>query len=138
MKPMFLIGASAAILTAASASSAQAQPDRCRSMGTPSTFLLQNSPTVSWSYSTTAGTPCFIQITPGPTVTYRNAEIVGRPRAGTLRMTKSSGNRELGGPRWDYQPRRGFTGADAFIVRACGVRPEGQGCATINITVQVQ
>lgn len=138
MKRLFLICASAAIVTASTASSAQAQPARCRATGTPSTFMLQTSPTVSWSYSTATGTPCFIQITPGPTVTYRSAQIVGRPRSGTLRMTKSSGNREMGGPRWDYQPRRGFTGADAFVVRACGVRPEGQGCATINVTVQVQ
>jgi hypothetical protein len=138
MKQLFILGTAAAIVAAASPSGAQTQPDRCRPMGSPSTFMLQQSPTVSWSYSTAAGAPCFIQITPGPTVTYRNAQIVGRPRAGTLRMTKSSGNRELGGPRWDYQPRRGFTGTDAFVVRACGVRPEGQGCATINVTLQVQ
>lgn len=100
-----------------------AMADACT--GPRFTFRFVNEAVDTDIDSTTQG--CQLHFRSGGRTTFKSAEIVSTPRNGSLGRSGDFG--------FNYQPKKGFSGKDAFAVKICGQDASANGCSTIRFAV---
>jgi hypothetical protein len=90
-------------------------------------FDLTANQTVASTVSTDNG-GCGITFRGGVNTAYTSISVIQRPRNGTIAPRSN-------GFAFNYQPRPGFKGSDAFAIKACGSNRGKPGCVTVNYAV---
>jgi hypothetical protein len=90
-------------------------------------FDLTANQTVASKVSTDNG-GCGITFRGGVNIAYTSITVTQRPRNGTIAPRSN-------GFAFNYQPRPGFKGSDAFAIKACGSNHGKPGCVTVNYAV---
>jgi hypothetical protein len=90
-------------------------------------FDLTANQTVTSTVSTDGG-GCGITFRGGVNTAYTSITVTRRPRNGTIAPRSN-------GFAFNYQPRSGFKGSDAFAIKACGTSRGKPGCVTVNYAV---
>jgi hypothetical protein len=77
----------------------------------------------------TKGSACTHRYRSGVRNRLDSTAVVQRPKNGTISQA---------GLAVRYQPRKGFTGADQYVIKVCGSSYHGKGCSTLTYRTTVK